>query len=124
MLNIQHRLNSEFSWLYSLFNEEAIFDHKTVENRPVLKGVASNIYFMDHQWEEQNCKDSFSKQNDLEVEFIVNFCKFLMKNLINGQKVTILSTYIGQVGELKKKIKKVNSDIRIQSVDHYPRPRE
>ena len=85
MLNLQHRLNSQFSYLFKFFYDEEIEDHSLVKQRPLVTGVAQSIFFMTHKSKE-SISTNFSKYNTFEVDYIASFCSYLEKNCISPEK--------------------------------------
>ena len=99
---------------------ESLIDHKSVRNYPAIKGVSSNMFFIDHDKREKEIQDSHSKVNDHEVDFLVELCRFLLKQGYKPAQITIISTYAGQLVAFKEKMPwEEFSRVKVSTVDNY-----
>ncbi|KAJ8981207.1 hypothetical protein NQ317_014851 [Molorchus minor] len=64
-------------------------DHTSVLDRPQIRGVVKDIFFIHHTQEEATCLDS-SKKNSHESKFLINFAKYLV---LNGYSKQAISQY-------------------------------
>ena len=64
------------------------------------------MYFVDHNKLENEVSDGNSKVNDHEASFLVEFCRYLIKQEYKPSQITILTTYSGQLFAFKKKMPK------------------
>lgn len=105
MLTCQHRMRPEISILMKHFYPKPILNHESVEKFEKIIGLTKNIYFLNHNKLENSLKDTQSKLNYFEVEFLAQFCLYLMKQKYNESQITILTMYLGQMTEIRKRLR-------------------
>ena len=105
-LEIQHRMRPEISKLLVPHIYSELEDHESVFRYPTIRGVQANMYFVDHNKLENEVSDGNSKVNDHEASFLVEFCRYLIKQEYKPSQITILTTYSGQLFAFKKKMPK------------------
>ena len=78
-LDIQHRMHPAISKLIVPHIYEGLLDHPSVLDYPEIKGVASNVFFLNHNEKETKIQDGNSKTNLHEVEFLTELCRYFLK---------------------------------------------
>ncbi|CAM4958751.1 unnamed protein product [Rotaria socialis] len=120
-LNIQHRMRPEISCLMKHFYDD-LEDHISVkENLPSIRGVDSNIFFINHSHPETTVADGSSKRNEYEANYVIALAQYLRKQDYPAEKITILVMYLGQRQFIAKQAKSNNllRGIRIMVTDNY-----
>ncbi|CAF2702168.1 unnamed protein product [Rotaria sp. Silwood2] len=120
-LNIQHRMHSEIASLMKHFYDD-LEDHISVkENRPSVRGVDSNIFFINHSHPETTVADGSSKRNEFEANYVIELAQYLRKQGYPAEKITILVMYLGQRQFIAKKAKSINllRGVHITVTDNY-----
>ncbi|XP_033114470.1 NFX1-type zinc finger-containing protein 1-like [Anneissia japonica] len=119
-LNTQHRMRPEISSLMKNHFYKGLQDAPIVHSYEKVKGVASNMLFIDHDHKEASVKDTLSKSNVYEAEFLVSLCKYMIQQGYNPSEITILTTYTGQLLHFKKNMKsEFFKGVRVCSVDNF-----
>lgn len=123
MLTCQHRMRPEISVLMRHFYNNQIRDHKSVESFPSIRGLNTNIFFIDHKNIENKDpnSDDTSKLNQFEADYLAAFCNYLIKQHYSESQITILSMYLGQLAEIRSIIKKKYklNTVKVSTVDNY-----
>nr|XP_023014369.1 NFX1-type zinc finger-containing protein 1-like [Leptinotarsa decemlineata] len=120
-LTVQHRMRPEISCLIRPAIYPVLEDHISVSNRPQTLGVEKCLYFLDHQEQEDICKDN-SKRNVHESKFLIRLARHLVLNGYNPTKITILVAYLGQMFEMQREKRQYSNllqGIRIAVLDNY-----
>ena len=120
-LSEQHRMRPEISVLLRHKNlYPNLKDHNSVMLYEPVLGEGSNVGFIDHRKIEEQSGESTSYYNTHEAEFLASFCKYLLKQGYEGEQITVLSPYMGQVLTLRKTMPKQEfNGVRITAVDNY-----
>ena len=119
-LNYQHRMRPEIANIIRLIYPY-LKDHEIVLNKPDIRGVSRNVFFITHQHAEEEEEDTLSHLNKHEAEFVVGLCRYLLKQEYEPSKITVLTTYKAQMFYLQKLMPK-NSEfagVNIIVVDNY-----
>jgi superfamily I DNA and/or RNA helicase len=129
MLNSQHRMRPEISFLMKNFYTETINDHESVFSFANVDGINKNIYFINHEFLENTTndirnpisEDGHSKTNLHEALFLVKFCDYIVKqNQFVQSEITILSMYLGQLMLIRSELRKMKLDsVKVSTVDNY-----
>ncbi|ESO98816.1 hypothetical protein LOTGIDRAFT_114056 [Lottia gigantea] len=118
-LEIQHRMRSEISKLMKPIYP-TLMDHFSVRTFDNVKGLAKNIFFIDHKFEEQHNEEMRSHSNSYEAEFISKLTDYLLKQGYDKKQITVLTAYSGQIHQLKKVMPKHRFEgIRITPIDNF-----
>ena len=122
-LNTQHRMRPEISALIRPIYPD-LLDFPKVHTYPSVRGVARDIYFIDHQIYEDNLQeDSTSRTNKHEAMFVAEFARYLMKQGYDGKDITILTFYMGQKFKILDYLRKAGigsgHGVRCTTVDKY-----
>ena len=120
-LEYQHRMRPEISRLikpiYPLLQ-----DHPVVLNRDAVKGMSSNIFFINHLKLEDPIKgDSTTRTNSHEAKFISKLAFYLTKQGYTEEEITILTFYQGQKYLIQDFLlkSKMDCEIRVSTVDKF-----
>ena len=109
-LSVQHRMRPEISYFikgtYPLLE-----DHPTTTGRDCIRGVASNVVFIDHREVEQSHGDeamieTCSKVNTFEVKMIMKILTYLIQQGYRGSDMVVLTPYLGQMMALRQELRK------------------
>lgn len=123
-LNLQRRMRPEISKIMN-FIYPTLENHQTVNSHPNIKGMSTNVYFLNHTHPEGSNEMMSSKYNVKEAELIVRYAIYLLQNKYESHQITILTLYSGQLLKIKDLIKGQEHQkeklarIRIINVDNY-----
>ncbi|RUS87439.1 hypothetical protein EGW08_004814, partial [Elysia chlorotica] len=121
MLEEQHRMRPEIAqFIRHIY--PSLQDHATVKFYGNIEGVASNVFFLQHSFEEKEVDDSTSKANTHEALFLTALCKYFLQHGYEGSHITVLAAYGGQVAAIKEAMEPEESmykDVRVTSIDNY-----
>ncbi|CAL1544824.1 unnamed protein product, partial [Lymnaea stagnalis] len=119
-LKEQHRMRPEISKLLRHIYPD-LKDHSSVFEYNHVRGIAKDIFFIDHRSTESKLDDNSSKSNDFEAEYVVALCKYLLLQGYDQSQITILTTYTGQVFAIKKMMHnaRMGMCVTVTSVDHF-----
>jgi len=95
-------------------------DHSSVKERPAIRGLQKDVFFLSHQNAE--APGSASKQNFAEASLVVAFCRYLVRGTprYGEDRITVLATYVAQVGALRRKLQSDGlPNVRVASVDNF-----
>ncbi|XP_060863746.1 NFX1-type zinc finger-containing protein 1-like [Metopolophium dirhodum] len=120
-LNEQHRMRPEVSSLITPVIYPNLLNHSSVLNRPHIRGVTKDIFFINHTNFETEVEEITSKSNDHEASFLIMFARHLILQDYRPDQVTILTTYSGQMFKLRSLQKQYSNldGMKIQVVDNY-----
>ncbi|KAK5402956.1 hypothetical protein LTR06_010382 [Exophiala xenobiotica] len=119
----QRRMDPEFRRLISDLYPN-LSDHPSVLNRPVEPWGMGPLksFFFEHSWSEYK-DESLSTYNEEEAKFVAGFYRYLNKNGVRPDQITVLTFYNGQRKRLLKELR-AYSDItagylQVKTVDSY-----
>ncbi|NXO14592.1 ZNFX1 protein, partial [Oriolus oriolus] len=119
-LKYQHRMRPEIAQLISPHIYQKLENHPSVLEYENIKGVSTNIFFVEHEVPEQEIQEGKSHQNVHEAHFVVELCKYFLCQGYEPSKITILTTYTGQLLCLRKFMPaKVFGGVKVHVVDKY-----
>ena len=119
-LEIQHRMRPEIAGLVCPYIYPKLLNHDSVLNYGDVRGVATNMYFFDHTYPEAENTDLKSHSNEEEAKLAVALCDYFLKQGYSPSKITVLTTYTGQLLKLKSLMpRKIFEGIRITAVDNF-----
>ncbi|XP_071958632.1 uncharacterized protein [Antedon mediterranea] len=122
-LSSQHRMRPQISEIMRKHFYSHLLDDKSVKEFDNVKGVAHNLFFINHDIQEESVEDILSKSNAHEAEYCVAFAKYLYQQGYDASSITILTTYTGQVLNLKRLLKDQEynclRDVYVNAVDNY-----
>ena len=121
MLEEQHRMRPEIAqFIRHIY--PSLQDHGSVHYYGDVEGVASNVFFLQHDFEEKEVDDSSSKANTHEARFLTALCKYFLQHGYEGSHITVLAAYGGQVAAIKEAMEPEESmyqNVRVTSIDNY-----
>ncbi|KAL3847660.1 hypothetical protein ACJMK2_018561 [Sinanodonta woodiana] len=118
-LEEQHRMRPEISMLLQHIYHN-LRDHASVTEYEHIRGVGTDIFFIDHTQEELNDADQKSHLNKHEARYIVALCKYLLRQGYSPNQITVLTTYSGQLFCLRNMMPKSDFDgVKVTVVDNY-----
>ncbi|XP_069099575.1 NFX1-type zinc finger-containing protein 1 isoform X1 [Pleurodeles waltl] len=119
-LNYQHRMRPEIARLLTPHIYEELTNHPSVLEYDMIKGVSSNLFFVEHDFPEHEIPDGRSHQNQHEAQFVVELCKYFLCQDYQPSQITILTTYTGQLFCLRKLMPaKTFAGVKVHVVDKY-----
>ncbi|XP_067904238.1 NFX1-type zinc finger-containing protein 1 [Heterodontus francisci] len=119
-LDYQHRMRPEIAALLSPHIYEQLENHPSVMNYENIKGISSNLFFVEHNYPEEEIQDGKSHQNLHEAAFVVALCHYLICQDYSPSQITILTTYTGQLFCLRKMMpSKKFAGVKVHVVDKY-----
>ncbi|XP_058859424.1 NFX1-type zinc finger-containing protein 1-like, partial [Acipenser ruthenus] len=119
-LNYQHRMRPEIACLLTPHIYSELENHPSVLEYENIKGVSSNLFFVEHDVLEQEIQDGRSHQNKHEAQFVVALCLYLICQGYKPSQITILTTYTGQLYCLRKLLpQKQFQGVKVHVVDKY-----
>ncbi|XP_074461788.1 NFX1-type zinc finger-containing protein 1 isoform X2 [Larus michahellis] len=119
-LKYQHRMRPEIAQLLTPHIYQELENHPSVLKYENIKGVLSNLYFVEHDFPEQEIQEGKSHQNPHEAQFVVELCKYFLCQDYLPSQITILTTYTGQLFCLRKLMPaKTFAGVKVHVVDKY-----
>eukprot|EP01054_Gregarina_sp_Poly1_P009351 Gregarina_sp_Poly_1__9350@NODE_581_length_7440_cov_35_488539_g380_i1_p1_GENE_NODE_581_length_7440_cov_35_488539_g380_i1NODE_581_length_7440_cov_35_488539_g380_i1_p1_ORF_typecomplete_len1437_score192_24AAA_12/PF13087_6/1_3e48AAA_11/PF13086_6/4_5e27AAA_11/PF13086_6/1_3e16AAA_30/PF13604_6/6_7e10AAA_30/PF13604_6/0_011Viral_helicase1/PF01443_18/2_6Viral_helicase1/PF01443_18/1_8e07AAA_19/PF13245_6/7_1e09ResIII/PF04851_15/6_6e07ResIII/PF04851_15/1_2e03DUF2075/PF09848_9/8_5e06DUF2075/PF09848_9/1_8e02Uvr len=115
-LNTQHRMIPEISKLMTVFYDD-LQDHETTKNRQSIKGVTKNMMFIHHDKPESSQED-MSKRNEYEADFALAIAYYFIQQGYPGERITILSLYLGQRQLIAKKQRTLLNELLLNGESH------
>ncbi|XP_067324423.1 NFX1-type zinc finger-containing protein 1 [Anolis sagrei] len=119
-LDYQHRMRPEIARLLTPHIYTELENHPSVLEYENIKGVSSNLFFVEHNIPEQALQEGKSHQNLHEAQFLVLLCQYLLCQGYQPSQITILTTYTGQLFCLRKLLPaKTFQGVKVHVVDKY-----
>ena len=120
-LEVQHRMRPEIASLICPTIYEKLLNNENVERYEHVKGIGSDLFFIDHTHPEKANDDKDRSHSNLhEADFLVALCKYFLKQGYRPTEITVLTMYRGQLLELKKRMRKADySGVRVAAVDDF-----
>ena len=120
-LEVQHRMRPEIASLIHPSIYDKLLNHDVVHHYGDVKGVGKNLFFIDHHVPEKVLHDKDrSHANEHEADFLAALCNYLLKQGYLPSQITLLTTYRGQLLELRKKMKRnYYNGVRVAVVDDF-----
>ncbi|XP_007548089.1 NFX1-type zinc finger-containing protein 1 isoform X1 [Poecilia formosa] len=119
-LNYQHRMRPDIARLLTPHIYSALENHPSVYEYENIKGLNTNLFFLEHNHLEEEIKDGRSHQNIHEAKFVVALCRYLLLQEYKPEQITILTTYTGQLHCLRKQMPASEfSGVKVHVVDKY-----
>ncbi|NWV22217.1 ZNFX1 protein, partial [Origma solitaria] len=119
-LKYQYRMRPEIAQLISPHIYQKLENHPSVLEYENIKGVSTNIFFVEHEVPEQEIQEGKSHQNPHEAHFVVELCRYLLCQGYEPSQITILTTYTGQFFCLHKlMLAKIFEGVKVHVVDKY-----
>uniref|UniRef100_A0A673AYI1 NFX1-type zinc finger-containing protein 1-like n=1 Tax=Sphaeramia orbicularis TaxID=375764 RepID=A0A673AYI1_9TELE len=119
-LNYQHRMRPDIASLLTPHIYSNLENHPSVLDYDNIKGLNTNLFFLEHSHPEEEIQDGRSHQNKHEATFVVELCRYLLLQEYKPEQITILTTYTGQLHCLRKLMPASQfSGVKVQVVDKY-----
>ncbi|XP_071958633.1 NFX1-type zinc finger-containing protein 1-like [Antedon mediterranea] len=122
-LSSQHRMRPQISEIMRKHFYSHLLDDESVKEFDNVKGVSRNLFFINHDIQEETVEDILSKSNAHEAEYCLAFAKYLYQQGYDASSITILTTYTGQVLNLKRLLKNKEyiclHGVYVSAVDNY-----
>lgn len=104
-LDVQMRMSTEICNLVRSTIYPQLKDGSNVVNYPKVKGTEQSLFCFNHKFPESEHGGEMSKENKLEVEFIVKLCAYLVSAGNDVNDITILTVYAAQAQKIKNRLK-------------------
>ncbi|XP_068568539.1 NFX1-type zinc finger-containing protein 1 [Cebidichthys violaceus] len=119
-LDYQHRMRPEIACLLTPHIYAELENHPSVLDYDSIKGLDTNLFFVEHNNLEEQIKDGKSHQNQHEAMFVVSLCRYLILQGYKPEQITILTTYTGQLYCLRNLMPaKEFTGVKVHVVDKY-----
>ncbi|CAL8339331.1 unnamed protein product [Lota lota] len=119
-LNYQHRMRPDIARLLTPHIYPELENHPSVMDYDNVKGIKTNLFFLEHSHLEDNLRDGKSHENKHEAMFVVALCRYLLMQDYNPEQITILTTYSGQLFCLRKMMPSSEfAGVKVHVVDKY-----
>ncbi|XP_015210459.1 NFX1-type zinc finger-containing protein 1-like isoform X2 [Lepisosteus oculatus] len=119
-LDYQHRMRPEIAQLLTPHIYDKLENHMSVNLYDNIKGVTTNVFFLEHKHLEENIHEGRSHQNLHEAKFVKSLCYYFICQGYKPSQITVLTTYTGQLHCLKKQMPKTKFDgVKLCVVDRY-----
>eukprot|EP00957_Ditylum_brightwellii_P164180 12500265-Ditylum_brightwellii.AAC.1 len=107
MLQVQHRMRPSISEFVRVQTYPTLQDHPSVTEYPSVRGVSSDVVFIDHE----KAEDGADKRNDIdghnktksnthEAEICIEIVRYLLLQGYRHDQIVILTPYVGQIGKI------------------------
>ena len=97
-------------------------DDEAVEGYPNIGGIAHNLFCVSHSFAEAHDEEQKSFSNEHEAKFAVSLANYIMQQGYDASRITVLTTYKGQLFLLKRLLQDHNmshSNLTVSVVDNY-----
>ncbi|XP_067871920.1 NFX1-type zinc finger-containing protein 1-like [Heterodontus francisci] len=119
-LSHQHRMRPEISQLMVPTFYSNLRDHRSVSLYEDIKGLATNIFFIQHQVDEDRSTETLSHSNEYEAQFLVGLCQHLLKQGYTMQQLTVLTPYTSQVLRIRALVRERGmAEISVKAIDDF-----
>jgi superfamily I DNA and/or RNA helicase len=99
-------MRPEISRLMKHFYDD-LEDHSVKTDRPPIRGIDSNLFFINHNYIETTVDDGSSKRNEFEAKYVIELAQYLIKQDYKSSQITILVMYLGQRQFIAKQTKQI-----------------
>ncbi|XP_074497910.1 NFX1-type zinc finger-containing protein 1 isoform X1 [Sebastes fasciatus] len=119
-LDYQHRMRPDIARLLTPHIYDKLENHPSVLDYENIKGITTNLFFVEHSHHEENIRDGKSHQNKHEAMFVVSLCRYLILQDYKPEQITILTTYTGQLHCLRNLMPASQfNGVKVHVVDKY-----
>uniref|UniRef100_A0A7N8XVC0 Zinc finger, NFX1-type containing 1 n=1 Tax=Mastacembelus armatus TaxID=205130 RepID=A0A7N8XVC0_9TELE len=119
-LDYQHRMRPDIARLLTPHIYSELENHPSVLDYDSIKGLKTDLFFVEHNYPEEEIKDGKSHQNQHEAMFVVALCRYLLLQDYKPEQITILTTYTGQLHCLHKHMPASEfTGVKVHVVDKY-----
>ncbi|KAH7890599.1 P-loop containing nucleoside triphosphate hydrolase protein [Phlebopus sp. FC_14] len=119
-LSSQHRMRPEISAFVRELTYPELVDEPSTRGRPDIRGVQSNVIFIDHAHPEDedtrisdraDASTSSSKQNTYEAEMVLKVVRYLAQQGYKSDNLVVLTPYLGQLLKIRDALAKDNDPV-------------
>ena len=116
----QHRMRPEIAEFLRIIYP-GLVDDDVVKVYDNVKGVSTNLYFVNHTYEEHRDEELKSMSNEHEATYLVALCNYLVQQAYSPSQITVLTPYTGQVFVIRRLLRQnpMVQDVRLCPVDNY-----
>ncbi len=121
-LETQHRMRPEIA---EVIKEAHIYDI-AIKNHPLvstfrdIRGVNSNLFFIEQECLENEDENLMSHSNEAEARYLVALCRYLLQQRYATSQITILVTYAGQQLAMRRLMPQKDFEgVRVSTVDNF-----
>ncbi|XP_068709592.1 NFX1-type zinc finger-containing protein 1-like [Montipora foliosa] len=123
-LCLQHRMRPEIAkMLDHIYVDPKLENHDSVLSFESIKGVERNLFFVEHNEQEDFVAEGKSRSNIHEAKFMTALCRYLIQQGYTQGQITILAAYTGQLSKLKHEMSSKKEDlfegVRVTVVDNF-----
>ncbi|KAF5280965.1 hypothetical protein FQR65_LT14912 [Abscondita terminalis] len=112
VLDVQYQMRPEIANLIVPTIYPKLENHSSVDDNPPILGIAKNLFFIDHKFEEEKFNTNTSNMH--EVKFLLALARYLVQNGYRPHEITIVVAYTGQLITLKSEQKKYSDLAHVQ----------
>lgn len=80
---------------------------KTEEQRPSIRAIENNVFFINHNNIETTVSDGSSKRNEFEADYAIALAQYFIKQSYRPEQITILVMYLGQRQFIARKTRNI-----------------
>ncbi|KAH8793683.1 hypothetical protein DL96DRAFT_1740527, partial [Flagelloscypha sp. PMI_526] len=119
LINVQRRMRPEISRFPRLILYPNLEDHALVSEYRPVQGMQHNVFFLTHTQGESGEKDSVSKFNAHEVNWITHLVRYFLKQGPYSGKgdVAVLCAYLGQLQQVRLALKRAKLAVTLNERD-------
>ena len=122
-LEYQHRMRPEIAELIKPHIYKNLSNHESVQAYPNVRGISTNLFFINHNYEENKDDNLISHSNAHEASYLVSLCRYLLQQCYKPEEITILVMYTGQLLAMRNVMFESENDefkgVRVCTVDNY-----
>ena len=119
-LQIQHRMRPEIAELVCPHIYDTLINHESVLRYENVKGICKNLFFVQHEFSENDDQNLRSHSNPHESRYIPSLCSYLLRLGYEPSQITVLVTYTGQLMTMRKQMPKSDfAGVRVTTVDNF-----
>ncbi|CAO1311919.1 unnamed protein product [Diamesa hyperborea] len=110
-LDVQMRMSPNICNLVRSTIYPQLKDAPNVSNYPEVKGTEKSLFWFNHKFPESKYGGETSKENEIEANFVVQLCVYLVASGNNANDITILTVYAAQAERIKNRLKYYSKEI-------------
>ncbi|XP_048450280.1 NFX1-type zinc finger-containing protein 1-like, partial [Rhincodon typus] len=119
-LSHQYRMRPEISQLLVPTFYSSLEDHSSVSVYEDIKGLVTNIFFIEHQVDEDQCTQAGGYSNEHEAQFLARLCHYLLQQGYREEQLTILTPYMAQMWRIRTVVRDHGmASISVKAVDDF-----
>ncbi|XP_060681651.1 NFX1-type zinc finger-containing protein 1-like [Hemiscyllium ocellatum] len=119
-LSQQHRMRPEISQLLVPTFYPKLEDHSSVLVYEDIKGLMTNIFFVEHQVDEDESTQAGGYSNEHEAQFLVGLCHYLLQQGYGEEQLTILTPYTAQMWRIRNLVRDHDmASVSVKAIDDF-----